>query len=100
MGGESVTTLPPWPLVSTVIVIYTASVFWQVTGKTKQYDPGEIFVHAFYPVVSRQVDRVSCPDPVVVVYWAGGKGGNDGDPCVKNRQYVYLHGVLFLLQFC
>ena len=73
---------------------------WQVAGKKKQSCPGEISVHTFYPVVSRQVDQVSCPDPVVVVYWTGGKGGNDGDPCVKNWQYVYLHGVLFLLQLC
>ena len=90
----------PCHKLNTVIVIYTASVSWQVAGKMKQYDPGEIFVHAFYPVVSRQVDRVSCPDLVAVVYWTGGKGGNAGDPCVKNRQYVYPHDVLFLPQLC
>ena len=84
---------------STVIVIYTASVSWPVTGQKKQCDPGEIFVPVFCLVVSMQVDQAFVLVLAVVVYWLG-KGGNDVNPYVRSRVYVFPHGALFLLQLC
>ena len=86
-------------IMSTVIVIYTASVSWPVAGQKKQYDPGEIFVPVFCLVVSMQVDQAFVLVPAVDVYWLG-KGGNDVNPYVRSRMYVCLHGALFLLQLC
>ena len=65
---------------NTTMVICTASVSWQVAGRKKQLCPGGISDHAFYPVVSRREDRISCPDPVVAVCQTGYKGESVVDP--------------------